>query len=259
MDYLAHWGLKRRPFSQGSFAGDAQSRYFSAAAQREAIAGLDYFVASTWNSAFLVAPPRSGATWMLTRLAAARGFGDCAAEVVLTPADATADEAIRRLATAIGIGVSQAVTRDDLCRCIDATSRRGIRTVWLIDDCTAASATAARDLVMGDGDLSVVMGCDADRVAKLTSVFGRCSMRIELDPIEVADALRFIAGELAHAGASKPIFTDAAIVRLHELAEGRIGSLADLAESVLRMSAEHGIGQITAAIIEASTEYRQAA
>lgn len=259
MDYLAHWGLKRRPFSQGSFTGEAESRFFSAAAQREAIAGLDYFVASTWNSAFLVAPPRSGATWLLAQVAAARGFGDCAAEVVLTPGDATADEAIRRLATAIGIGVTQTVTRDDLCRCIDASSQRGIRTVWLIDDCTAASATAARDLVMGDGDLSVVMGCDGDRVAKLTSVFGRCSMRIELDSIDVTDALRFIAGGLADAGVTKSIFSDAAIVRLHELAEGRIGSLADFAESVLRMAAPHGITQITPAIIEASIERRQAA
>ncbi len=254
MDYLGYWGLKRRPFFQGSISANESPLFFAAAAQREAIAGLDYFVASTWNSAFLVAPPRSGMTWLMTRLAAARGFGDCAAEVVLTAGNGTATDVLNQFATGIGIRSSDEVTPEDLCRCIDASSRKGIRTVWMIDDCAAAAATVARDLVMGDGDLSVVMGCDADRVAKLTSVFGRCCMRIELEPIDVADSLRFIADALTHAGGKATMFTDAAVVRLHEMAEGRIASIADLAETTLQVAAGHRIDPITPSVVEAAVE-----
>ncbi len=58
--------------------------FYAGVPQREAIAGLNYFLTSPLNSAFLIAPARCGMTWLLRRIKQMHGFGDCAADVVFT-------------------------------------------------------------------------------------------------------------------------------------------------------------------------------
>ncbi|TWU46746.1 hypothetical protein [Rubripirellula reticaptiva] len=268
MDYLTYWGLTRRPFAQ-----DDQDFFFAGSAQREVMAGLGYFVAGTWNSAFLVAPQRSGATWLLRQLKQTSGFGDCAAEVILTSGVANATDgaqAAQTLAEAMGTTLTENLwTGEDretdpvnrISRSIQASSQKGIRTVWLIDDCAASTATLARDLVMADGDLSVVMGTTPENLSRMTSAFGRCCMQIELDALDVAETFRYIASGLRHAefrinpnvSTSKPdepVFTDTAIVRMHEISHGRLAALAAVAEASLQLGAAYQVSTITPSVVE---------
>ncbi|MGB7328312.1 MAG: hypothetical protein WBD31_25775 [Rubripirellula sp.] len=267
MDYLTYWGLTRRPFAQ-----DDHEFYFAGGSQREVMAGLGYFVAGTWNSAFLVAPQRSGATWLLRQLKQTCGFGDCAAEVVLTSGANATDctQAAQSLADAMGTALADAPGADNNCetdaidrisRSVQASSQKGIRTVWLIDDCTAATATLARDLVMADGDLSVVMGTTRQNLRRMTSAFGRCCMQIELDALDVAETFRYIAAGLRHADfrsnphasavkPDEPVFTDTAIVRMHEISHGRLAALAAVAEASLQLGAAHQVSVITPGVVE---------
>ncbi|TWU50533.1 hypothetical protein Poly51_38240 [Rubripirellula tenax] len=264
MDYLTYWGLARRPFAR-----DVHPFFFSGNSQREAIAGLGYFVAGSWNSALLVAPPRSGTTFLLEQLTQARGFGDCAAEVVLTSGThcrSDKNRVTRELAKAVG---AEIVDGSDpvhaINRAIDATSRAGIRTVWLVDKCDAATATLARDLVMADGDLSVVMATEPGFVGNLSSAFGRCCMQIEVEPIDVAETFDYIASALEHAGlTAKPsqpgTFTDTSVVRMHEIAEGRMAALAHVAELALQHAAAIRSHRITTGIVESAiTEMQSSA
>ncbi len=257
MDYLGYWGLKRRPFDQ-----DDAEFFYTAGAQREAIAGLGYFLAGTWNSAFLVAPAKSGTTWLLRRLTGMSGFGDCAAEVFLTSGSDPNLSVAAQLAIAIGLRSETANLPDELdaiSAAIAATSNRGIRTVWLIDDCHATAANLAKNLVMADGDLSVVMVAKPENMNSLASAFGRCCMQLEIEPLELSDSFEFVAEGLRHAGSDRPLFVDTSIVRMHEIAEGRIASLAMVAESSLRLAARYRKEEITPAIVEAIADQRQQA
>ncbi|QDT04575.1 hypothetical protein K227x_29670 [Rubripirellula lacrimiformis] len=269
MDYLSYWGLSRRPFVQDGHGQDDHGIFFSAGPQREALAGLGYFIAGSWNSAFLIAPGRSGMTWLLSELTQTSGFGDCAAEVVLTsgvPADHKKPSAAiaAQLAKAIGLPTTGPDPVAQICDAIEATSKKGIRTVWLIDNCAVAGAQLARDLVMADGDLSVVMGIDPSQLSQLTAVFGRCCMQLEIEPLGLADALSYVPHALSNArsagsASQVAIFTDASIVRIHEIAEGRMANVAALAEASLIQAAIENQRDVTPKIVESATSALQAA
>ena len=84
MGYLGYWALFAKPFARAE--GDY---FFSAAPQREAIAGLSYVTASQFGAAFLVSPRRCGASRLMQHVCQMHGLGDCATEVLMTGGIAT--------------------------------------------------------------------------------------------------------------------------------------------------------------------------
>lgn len=250
MSYLNHFGLLRSPF-----AGSSTESFYSAPPQREALAGLSYFVASDWNSAFLVAPSRSGMTALLRQIKRMNGFGDIAAEVVLTDGwrDHTCDVEMD-LASALGLESGSEHDSSRIGEAIDATAEQGIRTVWLIDQCHCAAAQVARHLLQSSSELSVVMGVLPDRLATVTAQFGRCCMRVDLEPLGLDETVQYVHHCLEHVGCRAAIFSDSAIVRLHEIAKGRLKDLSELAESAMELAARHDLEQINPALVEAASE-----
>lgn len=269
MDYLSYWGLYRKPFAQ-----DDNAFFFSGKPQREALAGLHYFVAGSWNSACLVAPDRSGATRLLQHLARMNGFGKIATEVIQTDGrQPTARSVIGQVAVAMKVHgdtvtqdsvVQDTVgqdpdTQDAVVQMIRAGADRNIRTVWLIDDCGPAAARVARDLVMACDELSVVMVVTPQTQVPIATTFGRCCMTVHLDPLDVADTILYVTTALQHAGSNRQLIDDAATVRLHELSGGCLADIASLAERALRQAASRKATRVCADTIESIGQPSQAA
>ncbi len=247
MDYLGYWSLLRKPF----IFGDDVS-FFAGVPQREAIAGLNYFLTSPLNSAFLVAPTRCGMTWMLRRMKQMRGFGDCAAELVFTDGNQHDRDCVRaELCAALGYHYTAVDPADQIGRAIDATSSQGIETIWLIDRCATAATRVARDLIMSHENFSVVIGTTPEGLGKHTIQFGRSAMQIDLAPLSVEDTAEYVRYSLEHAGCTRQLFPDNTAVRLHEMTGGAIAELSALAESSLALAASHRMDEVTPAVVEA--------
>jgi type II secretory pathway predicted ATPase ExeA len=247
MDYLSYWSLLRKPFK---LEGD--SSFFAGVPQREAIAGLNYFVNSPMNSAFLVARSGCGMTWLLRHVERMHGFDDCAAEVIRTDGTQLHHQQVRaNLCEALGYQTHQNDGSSHLHRAIEASAQHGVQTIWLIDRCKAAAADVAHDLVMEQSNLSVVLGTTADELGKRAVEFGRCTMQIDLPALTLEETIEYVRYGLEQAGGTRPLFPDQAAVRLHEFTDGVLADLAVTAESALALAARHGLDQVTPATVEA--------
>jgi hypothetical protein len=247
MDYLGYWSLLRKPFI---FADEVS--FFAGVPQREAIAGLNYFLTSSLNSAFLVAPAGCGMTWMFQRMKQMHGFGDCAAEVVFTDGNQHDRDCVQaELCAALGYHYTAVDSVEEIGRAIEATSSQGIETIWLIDRCATAATRVARDLISSHEKFSVVLGTTPENRGKHAIQFGRSAMQIDLTPLSVEDTAEYVKYSLEHAGCTRQLFPDNTAVRLHELTRGAIADLSALAESSLALAASHRMDEVTPAVVEA--------
>jgi hypothetical protein len=247
MDYLGYWSLLRKPF----IFGDDVS-FFAGVPQREAIAGLNYFLTSSLNSAILVAPARCGMTWMLRRMKQMQGFGDCAAEVIFTDGNQHHRDCVQaELCAALGYHYTAVDSDDQIGRAIEATARQGIETIWLIDRCATAATRVARDLIISHEKFSVVIGATPEDLGKRAIQFGQSVMQVDLTPLSVEDTAEYVRYSLEHAGCTRQLFPDNTAVRLHEMTGGAIAKLSALAESSLALAASHRMDEVTPAVVEA--------
>ena len=247
MDYLGYWSLLRKPF----LFDDAAS-FFAGVPQREAIAGLNYFLTNPLNAAFLVATPRCGMTWMLRRCKQMHGFGDCAAEVVVTDGNQHHRDTVHaELCAALGCHFTGDNAEHQIGRAIEATANQGIETIWLIDGCATAAARVAQDLIRSLVHFSVVIGTSRKSLGRQALLFDRNTMHIDLAPLSVDDTIQYVNYCLEHAGCTRQLFPDNTAVRLHEVTGGAIAELAEVAESSLELAASHGMDQVTPAVVEA--------
>jgi len=247
MDYLRYWSLYEKPF--GRTGG---TRFFQGFPQREAIARLHYLVAGGISCGILLSPGGCGVTTLLGYVATSNGLGDCAVDMLRTRGDQPDQGAVYAdLADALGI-VSRHPTElaHQIPAVIDATSRQSVRTVWLIDGCGVAAAEVARRLIDRQFRFSAVMAADSRSAQGLAITLGCCPLRIELPPLSLDDTSRFVHHALRSSGASQEIFTDAAMVRLHEIGQGRIGILTSVAELALIVGAAHEVPRIEPGLIE---------
>jgi hypothetical protein len=248
--YLHYWSLRRRPFLQAD-----EEAFFAGVPQREAIAGLNDFASHRLSSAMLVAPPRCGTTSLLSYAKRMRGFGNSASEVVLTRGNHSFRAAIQSdLCRSLGYPAARGDLASKIKQAIDVSTSQGVQIIWLIDPGKSAAAHVARRLVRASHGLSVVLATTSDQWQRRAEEFGRCSMRIDLAPLSVADTIEYVRFCLAHAGAPEPLFPDNAVVRLHEVTGGRIADLAVAAESALALAASGRLGEVSPAIVEATAE-----
>lgn len=248
MTYQKYWSLGKLPFGRPESADD----FFAGRPQREALARFDYLVRGSQSSGLLIGSAGVGQTTLLRRVALSSGFGDCAVDIVYTGAkDRTRDELLRQLAVRLGTQRLAIDTYRQIAERIRAAGRQRVRTVWLIDDCTTAAAETASALSTDCPWFTVVAGCTPERALKVAAGLGGCSLRIDVEPFELSDSAAFVRHQLVAAGGEPDAFTDAALIRLHELSEGRVARLAKLAELCLPVGASHSVSQIHVDIVEA--------
>lgn len=257
MPFYEKWSLKRAPFSRFS-AADA---FFSGCSQREALARLHYMVESGQSCALLISSWGCGATTLLRHVAGSSGFGDTAVDVVMTNHQGKkADDAFRSLAVQLGASDrADRLWRNVLERTI-ASARQQVRTLWLVDDATPEAAQWARRLTSENRWVTAVITSEPESVGGIMGNLGACPLRIDLEPLSLQDTLNYINHAITAAGGHGEIFSDSAVVRMHELSEGRIAVVARLAELAMQTAAGHGLQKINSDLVEAvQSEFVRAA
>lgn len=248
MSYQKYWSLSKLPFGRPESSDD----FFSGRPQREAIARLDYLIRGGHSAGLLIAEPGVGQTTLLRRVAESAGFGDCAVDIVRTTAKhRSRDELLHQLAIKLGSTRLFSDAYRQVCDRITASGRQRVRTVWLIDGATSIAAELAGLLSSECTWLTAIAGCTPEQAMRIAAVMGGCSLRIDLDPFDLSDTINYVRHQTRAAGCQAKIFSDGAVVRLYELSEGKVATVARLAELALPVGAAQNATQINADVIEA--------
>lgn len=250
MDYLSYWKLHRKPFlfPQGD-------EFFSGVPQREAIAGLGYFVSTDEDSALLISDTGQGLSWLLSHVEQMRGFGDFATELIITRGDQNNRQAVLDdFASRLGFGAISNDLRSQIDATIEKNRQQGVRLVWMIDSCQASAIEVATEFIAAHDNVSVVFSTDSTRLIQTITQIGKVPMRIDLATLSLEDTCDYLKYCLDRSGGDEAIVSDNVAVRLHEITDGVIGRLAVAAESSLAIAANHRLDSVTPAVVEAFAE-----
>lgn len=244
----AYWSLQKLPFGRPETADE----FFAGRPQREALARLDYLITGGRSSGLLIAPAGAGRTTLLNRVAVSAGFGDCAVDMVRTGArNRSRDDLLLQLAMRLGTTRSAHDPHQQVAERMMASARQGVRTVWLIDDATAIAAETAGSLAAESPWVTAVIGCTPHNALEIAAALGGCPLRIDVEAFDLSDTAAYVRHAIAAAGGREELFNDAAIVRLHELGEGRVATVARLAELALLTGAGQNAKRVTPELVEA--------
>jgi len=249
MHFLKHWSLQHVPF--GPVA--SPEFFYAGRSQREAIARIDYLVRSETRSALLLSERGCGATTLLRRVAGSSGLGNAAVDAVLTCGGVeTLAAAVARLAVGLAVDPFGDRALQRISETIIAAGRHQVRTLWLIDRCDPQTAELADSLASSHRSLGVVMCTSTQAAEALHGTLDCCPLRIELEPFELHDTVAYIRFGMAAAGAVGDVFEDSAVVRLHELSDGKVAILSALAQLALTAAATLGARKVSADCIESA-------
>lgn len=247
MPYHDFWSLHTAPFG----ASDLGRRYYAAKPQREAFARIQYLVDNGHSVGLLIGNSGCGKSELLKQVATSRGFGDHAIDVALTSCgQRTTVETLEHLAVQLGIGSDVTGWRSIRERIL-AAARQHVRTVWLIDDASVDVAAAAASLVSQERWLTVVAAVQPERVLKVATALDVCPLRVDLTAFTLRDTMSFVRQRLSEAGGREDIFTDGALIRMHELSDGRIAVIVRIAELAMAAAAANQQAEINAGWIDA--------
>ncbi len=237
--YQAYWGLAKSPF-RGHL--DPRS-FYQGPSQDEALARLHFLVEERRTLGLLLGPSGSGKSLLLEVFA--KELGVVHRERALVSLLGTSrGELLWLLAGQLGVESLRATRDFQLTRAIDdhilANRYQQISTVLLLDDADEAQCDVLNEIVRlaqfnqtHDARLTLVLTARAERLNRLGSrILELAELRVDLEGWDADDTAAFIKESLAEAGRSTPIFSPAAVRRLHELSEGiprRVKQLADLA------------------------------
>ncbi len=255
MTYLRYWSLRRKPFLFGH-----GEDFFSGVPQREALAGLSYFVGCEENLAMLVSPNGNGLTWLLDHVKQMRGFGDLATELVITAGDHLDQrQALVDICRAMGFQRIMPDVSEQFDCALATLGQQDVRLVWMLDRCHPDIAKVAQEVASRHENLSVLFGCSQRMAGPTVVCLGRCPMQIDLSPLSLEDTCDYVGYCMERAGGNRQLFSDNTTVRLHEVTGGIICNLAIAAESSLALAASHQLDAVTPAIVEAYAERQRRA
>lgn len=247
MNFLQHWSLQRTPFGPVT----STESFYAGLSQREAIARLEYLIRSESRSAVMFSERGCGATTLLNRVSGTAGLGNAAIDAVMTAGGVDSPTAaLVRLATGLGIEPSRDRLGRRISEAIAASGRNQVRTLWLIDRCDHHTASAAATLAATNRSLCVVMSTTPEAAVHLRDKLDCCPLRIDLEPFDLDDTIGYVRYAVAAAGAIGDIFEDSALVRLHELSDGKVALIAAIAHLALMAAAGLGERSVTAQCVE---------
>jgi type II secretory pathway predicted ATPase ExeA len=237
--YQAYWGLASSPFR-----GHLDPRAFhQGPTQEEALARLHFLVDEQRTVGLLLGEAGSGKSLLLEVFAQQLGAAR-RERAVVSLLGTSRQEFLWLLAGQLGIEGLHSSSNLQLHRAIDdhilANRYQQISTVLLLDDADEATSDVLNEVVRlaqlnqaQQARLTMVLSARPHRLARLGSrLLELAELRVDLEGWDADDTAAFVKESLAAAGRSTPIFSENALRRLHELAEGiprRIKQLADLA------------------------------
>jgi general secretion pathway protein A len=251
--YLNHWQLERSPFA----VNPGLEQCYPSPALTEAFARIEYLVTQR---------RRVGA------LLGERGLGK---STVLAQADAQLARRGFQVARVDAIGISprellwQATTQlgtaprgdDDLPKLWRRLSDRlaenrwqNMATVLLVDDAGQAGPDLAQQLARlarlesdPDARWTLILAAESKELERWPdTLLHAVDLRIDLYPWGENDTIDYVQHSLVNAGCLAPIFTDEALVTLHELTRGIPRFIARLADFSLLAAGSVGADQVDA-------------
>lgn len=250
MSYHQYWRLRRLPFDQV----DERANFYEGTSQREALARLRFLVGNARSIGLLIGESGTGVSSLLRHANSNVLWVDSLVDTVLVSGRTDQNTPwLESLAQAMGVSFKRNQTDAwrRVCDAIDSTSRQDVHTCLLIDDASPAVAQTVGLLVNRSRQTTAVLSCSPQQSAKLLHAVGGCPLRIDLPTWSLSDSTGFVRQNITNVGGDAELFTDAAIVRLHELSEGRVATLARLAQLSLLAGAGIRATQITPEIVEA--------
>ncbi len=237
--YQSYWGLGQAPFR-----GNLDPRFFhQGPTHEEALARLQFLVDEHRTLGLLLGEAGTGKSLILEIFARSLGrVGRQSAKLSLTGLDPHGF--LWQLAGQLGIESASTASTFALTRAVTdhiAANRYQQRaTILLLDDADTARPEVSDQIVWlaqldtsRDARLTIVLAAQPERLYKLdTRLLELADLRIDLEGWDADDTAAFVKQALAKAGRTTPIFSEVALVRLHELTGGvprRIKQLADLA------------------------------
>lgn len=251
--YHQHWGLRELPFRNRL---DVKA-FHASPAHEEALARLHFLADQRRRMGLLLAGAGCGKSLLLEVFATElRREGKDVVRVGLMGLDPR--EFLWHLTAAFGLTPREPDSTLYLWRkVVDhiAENRYQRRdTVLLLDDADEADAAVLSHVARlaqadpsSDGRLTLVLAADGQRRDQLgPRLLDLAELRIDLQPWEQGDTIEYVTAALKRAGRNRTVFSDDALVQLHELTHGvprRINQLADLA---LLAGAGQGLEQVDA-------------
>ena len=250
MSYHQYWRLRRLPFGEVSRRED----FYEGTSQREAIARLRFLIGNARSVGMLIGEAGTGRSSLLRHVSRNVLWTDAVVEPVLVSGCfEKPTEWLRHLAVRMNAeehhGTTDAWRR--VCESMDSTSRQDVHTCILVDDASPAVAQSVGLLVNRTRHTTAVLSCTAVDAPVLLPAIGGCPLRIDLTDWSLSDSSGFIRQSLLDAGGSPEVFSDAAIVRMHELSEGRVAPLCKLAQLSLLAGAGARATEVSPEIVEA--------
>ncbi len=255
--YQTHWGLRDSPFIGGSVA----EVLHHSPTHEEALARLRFLVQNHRRLGLLIGPSGSGKSLVLETFAQQmRRYGRMAVKIGLLGVEAR--ELLLLLAEGFNLNPDPDSSIVALWQAITDRLKefyyQKLETVILLDDADCADnrvlANVARLLrhdCISETQLTMVLAGRKEKIGRLGDrLLELTDLRIDLEPWDQADTANFLKTSLLKAGSKSPVFSEAAIGRLHELAHGIPRRTAQLADLSLLAGAGANLKQIDADVVE---------
>ncbi len=237
--YQAYWGLGDSPF-RGHL--DPRS-FYQGPTQDEALARLHFLVEERRTLGLLLGESGSGKSLLLEVFGKQLGVVNRQHAVVnLVGLDRR--EFLWLACGRLGVESTRSMSEFVLGRALEdhiaANRYQQVATVLLLDDADEAGRDVLDEIVRlaqmnqtQNARLSIVLAARPERIGRLgTRILEWSELRVDLEAWDLDDTASFIKSALTAAGRSTPIFSEAALQRMHELTGGvprRVKQLADLA------------------------------
>ena len=237
--YQSYWGLGQAPFR-----GNLDPRFFhQGPTQEEALARLQFLVEEHRTLGLLLGEAGTGKSLILEIFA--RSLGRVSGQSAkLSVAGLDPHGFLWQVAGQLGIESASTATTFALSRAVTdhiAANRYQQRaTILLLDDADTARPEVNDQMAWlsqldtsRDARLTIALTAQPERLYRLDPrLLELADLRIDLEGWDADDTAAFVKQALAKAGRTTPIFSEAALVRLHELTGGiprRVKQMADLA------------------------------
>jgi len=267
VNYREYWKFKSWPFLNAKGSQDFQA----VASVIEAYTRLRIVLQRGYQLALVLGPEGIGKTTLLKRLqtnSAYFGAANSTEIIRISVAGFTLGDLAKALSAHVGTTLPMSsdkgviASRNASSQCIQdwllAGSLRGTRQILLLDDIHAAMSEIAVDvlrLIELGSNLTVLLTAATIPTGLMQQLLeARCQLRIDLPPWTLSETEQFIQQSIARAGGNPLIFSDQAIVRLHERSGGIPRQLIQLCEVTLLVGAAMSVTTVEPNLVDQAAE-----
>lgn len=262
--YLQHWGLQRSPFATTAYGHGASADGRAPYPTRpltEAAARADYLVSQRRRLGVLAGGPGWGKTTTLAAIVDEQRRAGVHATLI-DAVGLTSREFLFRVAVGLDASPDAGDCQMRLWRRVEdalAENRwQQIATFLAVDDVEALGPDSQQQLARlarleadPAARWTILLATAPDQLDRLNgSLLQLADLRVDLARWSLDDTIGYVQTALIDEGRFEPIFTDAALDRLHEAARGVPRNVARLADFALLAGAAERVARVDVEAVE---------